>query len=107
MVHYYLKNKGAEKAKITVTDPYGAELARLEGPADAGMNRVIWDMRKPVERRGPGAMRMQRPRDPLAQWVPPGEYVVWLEVAGKKLSQKARITKMTGWRIGPQPENIR
>ena len=106
-VNYYLKSKAKEKAKITITDPYGAELATLEGPTEAGMNRVIWAMKRPAPKRGPGFARMQRPRDPLAQWVLPGEYLVVLEAAGKKLTQKARITKMTGWSFGPESEIIR
>jgi len=52
-------------------------------------------------------IRMQRPQDPLTQWVPPGEYVVILEIGGKKLTQKAQITKTMGWSIGPFPQIIK
>lgn len=100
-IHYYLKNKGADKAKITVTDPYGKEVASLEGTTNAGMNTLVWDMR-------PGGPRPAgRPRDILSQWVPPGEYVVILEIGAKKLTQKATIAKTVGWSIGPFPQIIR
>jgi hypothetical protein len=39
--------------------------------------------------------------------VPPGEYMVVLEVGDKKLTQKAKITKTMGWSLGPFPEIIR
>jgi len=107
VVHYYLKNTLAEKPIVTVTDPFGNELAKLEGSAEAGLNRIIWDMRVPAPKGSEAGARMQRPRDPLASWVPPGPYLVRLEAGGKKLSQKARITKTTGWTIGPVMEIIR
>jgi hypothetical protein len=34
--------------------------------------------------------------------LPPGEYVVILEVGDKKLTQKALIKKRAGWTIGPK-----
>jgi photosystem II stability/assembly factor-like uncharacterized protein len=105
-INYYLKNKGEDKAKVTVTDAFGQELAKLEGKTDAGINTVVWDMRRQAARQE-GQFRM-RPTGPLyAQWLPPGEYVIILEIGDKKLTQKARITKTTGWSIGPFPEVIR
>jgi hypothetical protein len=102
-VNYYLKTASAPKAKVTVTDFSGKEWATLEGQAEAGINTILWDMRLRQEKGGPGP----RFADPLTLWAPPGEYAVTLEVAGKKFSQKARITKTIGWSIGPRPEIIR
>ena len=109
-IRYYLKSKPAGKVKVSVTDPYGKELATLDGPSDPGINTLVWDMRPGAPRpqggppaRGAGA----RPRDVLSQWVPPGEYVVVLEVGDKKLTQRARITDTKGWSLGPFPEVIR
>jgi len=108
-ISYYLKAKPAGKVKVSVTDPFGKELATFDGPTDAGINTLVWDMRAGGPRpqgppaRGTGA----RPRDVLSQWVAPGEYVVVVEVGGKKLTQKARITKTQGWSLGPFPEVIR
>jgi hypothetical protein len=110
VINYYLKNKAADKVKLTVTDPYGKELASFNGPTNAGINTLIWDMRPAGPRRegpGPGAGLGARSRDVLSQWIPPGEYVVVLEVGDKKFTQKARVTKTIGWSIGPFPQVIR
>ncbi len=109
-IHYYLKNKAEAKAKITVTDPFGQELAVLEGKAEAGLNSVSWDMRRRVAQPGQQqapAVRVRQTGPPYEQWVPPGEYVVNLELAGKKLTQKILITKTVGWTVGPVTEVIR
>jgi hypothetical protein len=45
-----------------------------------------------------------RPRGPLVE---PGEYVVSLEAAGKKLTRKAHIKGRRGWAIGPQTVPIK
>ncbi len=107
VINYHLKTAAAEKAVITIADPFGLEWAKLEGPADAGINPVIWDMRRRMTREEQMAARMQRSSDPFARWAPPGEYIVTLEVGGKTYTGKARITKRTGWSIGPVPEVIR
>ncbi|MDH5384462.1 MAG: hypothetical protein OEY18_07130 [Candidatus Aminicenantes bacterium] len=106
VINFYLKNQVAEKAKITITDPYGKEIVVLEGRVSAGINSMVWDMRHRAAGQRPG-IRMQRPRGPLTQWIPPGDYVVILEINGKRLTQKAQITKTTGWSIGPFPQVIR
>lgn len=106
MIRYYLKSQRNDKADITITDPYGKEIARLEGKTSAGINTVVWDMRPPMAGKERAARRWWM-RDVLAQWVPPGEYVVTLEVGDKKLTQKVCITKTKGWSIGPFPQIIR
>ncbi len=106
IMRYYLKSKMAGKTNILITDPYGQEIAKLEGSADSGIHAVVWDMRR---RFGPheGAAQIRSPRDVLSLWVPPGEFMVTLEVGGKKLIRKARITGTTGWSVGPFPVKIR
>lgn len=106
VINYYLKNKVNERIDITITDPYGQEIAKLEGKTNAGINTVVWDMRRRIERQEEAAP-IRRSRDVLAQWVPPGEYIIILEMRDKKLMQKARITRTTGWLIGPFHKIIR
>lgn len=106
VINYYLKNKVNERINITITDPYGQEIAKLEGKTNAGINTVVWDMRRRMERREEVA-QIRRSRDVLAQLVPPGEYVIILEIGDKKLTQKALITRTTGWSLGPFSEIIR
>lgn len=105
VINYYLKNKAKEKAKITFTDPYGKVFQTLRGSANAGINSVLWNMTRRMTREEIAQMR--RSRDPFRRMVPPGEYVVILEVGDKKLTCKAHITKRTGWPIGPFTEDIK
>jgi photosystem II stability/assembly factor-like uncharacterized protein len=106
VIRYYLKEQRNDKANITITDPYGKEIAQLEGKTSAGINTVIWDMSPLREGKERGARRWWM-RGVLEQWVQPGEYVVILEVGGKKLTEKVLITKTQGWSIGPFPQIIR
>jgi hypothetical protein len=39
--------------------------------------------------------------------VPPGEYVVRLDIGAKRLTERVRITKRMGWPIGPITETYR
>jgi len=96
-VNYYLKNAFQEKARITFTDPYGEEMAKLEGKAEAGMNSVFWNMQRALPGDASGqaqaapAQFQSRRQGRLAA---PGEYVVILEVGGKKLTRRTQIRKM-------------
>lgn len=106
VIYYYLKNKIEGQINIKVTDPFGQELARFTGPNNPGINSIIWDMRRPIPgQRGP--QPGLRPRNILDQLVEPGEYVVILEAGGKKLTQKAKITRTIGWQIGASPQLVR
>jgi photosystem II stability/assembly factor-like uncharacterized protein len=97
VITYYLKKKSKDKARITVSDPYGKELAGFNGAGEAGINRVLWDMRLPLPKdtgSPQGAFRQ-------AQLAAPGEYVITVQSGGKKLTRKALIAKRQGWSIGP------
>ncbi len=102
VIDYYLKNK-VQEVKITITDPSGKVLSRLDGKTEAGINRVVWNMRvQSTEGQSPQARR--RWRRPLAD---PGEYVVVLEVGETKLTRKAFIKKRAGWSVGPHSSIIK
>jgi len=103
VIHYYLKEKAKDNIKIKVTDPYGEVLRELEGKNEAGLNTVLWDMRAAPAQKDGDQRGWVRPR---GQLVEPGEYVINLEVAGKKLSRKAHIKGRRGWTIGPQTIDI-
>lgn len=106
VINYYLRSKMTGRTNILVTDPYGREIAKLEGHADAGIHTVVWDMRRRPAKQEEAA-QIRRPRDILEQWVPPGEYVIIIEIGEKRLTRRARITGTTGWSLGPFPEKIR
>ncbi len=69
------------RAVLTVRDAGGAVVRRLDGPADAGMHRVTWDLHHPsvdpIEIEPPGELPpwASPPRGPLAV---PGRYTVEL-----------------------------
>jgi photosystem II stability/assembly factor-like uncharacterized protein len=90
--YYYLKNKVDEKIALIVSDGDGTTLAELSGPAEAGIHRVAWNMR----RQGGGE---QTRRGRFGSSVPPGRYQVLLEVGGKKMTRKFDILSPKGWAI--------
>jgi photosystem II stability/assembly factor-like uncharacterized protein len=47
LIHYYLKDKlaDADRVRVTVTDKDGKLVRELSGPKDAGVNRLVWDLR--------------------------------------------------------------
>lgn len=100
-INYYLKSSLPAKVKITIKDAYGQVLRELEGPAEAGLNRVLWDMRasRAQEAAAAGQPAMRR----MAGLVEPGEYLVVLEAAGQKVEARARIKGRQSWAIGPFP----
>jgi photosystem II stability/assembly factor-like uncharacterized protein len=100
VVNYYLKAKADGQVKVTVADPYGTVLAELAGKGEAGLNSVLWGMR--VQRPGakPGRGPMMFGGGGLVE---PGEYVVTLEAAGKKITKKAVVRYRQGWTVGPTP----
>ena len=106
VINYYLKDKVNEKIRITITDTYGYEFTKLEGKTNSGINRVMWDTRRRLSPEEEVTARRERERDPFSRMVPPGKYVVILEVGNKRFTQKAHITKRIGWTIGPAPRQI-
>jgi len=104
VIRYFLKAKAVDKVMVTISDPYGKVIRELEGKGEAGLNTVLWDMR-PKREGGPPAGGFD-----FASWrrrVDAGEYVVTLEAAGKKLTQKALIRGRHGWSVGPFPAIIK
>lgn len=107
VIYYYLKSKIEGQINIKLTDPFGRKLARFTGPNNPGLNSIIWDMRRPIPREA-GPQPGLQPRNILDQLVEPGrKYVVILEAGGKRLAQKARITRTIGWQIDPSPQLVR
>src|SRR5262249_51248468 len=42
---YTLKNKSEERVRIAITDKDGKAVRELDGGREAGLNRVVWDLR--------------------------------------------------------------
>jgi len=83
IVSYYLKAAAPGPAKIQVLDANGGVVRELEGPHEAGIHRVAWDLRK-------AAPPAPAATDPFGGSTPPsgdriaaGAYVVKLTVNGR------------------------
>ena len=99
VIRYYLKAALPEKDKavIRISDRFGEEMAVIEGKTTAGLQSVVWNMRRPPAKKpasgtgAPDGARFGRP-----QRVPAGEYIVTLEAAGRTLVRRALVR--------PEPE---
>jgi hypothetical protein len=85
VINYYVKDKPKDEVKITITDKSGAVVRDLKGPKEAGLNRMVWDLRlnppaPPPEGQAGGGGFFGTPRGPR---VMPGVYVVKI-IAGDK-----------------------
>lgn len=97
-IAYYLKTALPAGAKISIVDAQGKLVRELQGTADAGLNRVVWDLRvAPPE----GVVGRGRPIDRITQdwqltpirgpFVLPGAYTVKLTAAGRDLTTTVRV----------------
>jgi hypothetical protein len=92
VISYWLRDAPPGGATVTVEGNSGEQIARLEGPAEAGLNRVLWNMRAGSGgggggRGGFGGGRGGGP--PLD----PGSYRITVEVGGEQQSTIGRIRK--------------
>ena len=89
-VRKYSSRKPSEGASPEEQE-FGLERRGDTLPAEAGLNRFVWDMRYEPPTRVPGAVAWGgRPEGPL---VPPGAYQLKLIVSGKSATASVEITK--------------
>ena len=100
-IYYFLRETQPAPTTITIHDPKGRLIRELSGSSRAGLNRLVWDLRKPSRppsppwqrvgsndsRRLARGGRQERP-GPL---VGPGEFKVTLRVDGEELSHPLRV----------------
>ncbi len=95
-ITYHLREGSRDGAAIAFLDKEGREVRRFSGlPAEAGMNRFVWDMRHSGPREAPGddAARLIAGPSPKGPAAVPGTYTVRLGAAGRTLTRKLRIVK--------------
>jgi hypothetical protein len=111
VIRYYLKTGASAPANVVITNAAGAEVARLEGTTEAGINTVVWNTRNAPPGDGRGRGRSPSPGrggPPIVDLLAPlGDYTVTLEVAGRRLTRPAKIAKTQGWTLGGGPVIIR
>jgi photosystem II stability/assembly factor-like uncharacterized protein len=85
VINYFVGEKSASGAAITVADINGETIATLKGPAEPGLNRVLWNMR----RSAPGAAGGGRGGG--GQVMPAGQYRVTVAVGATQQVKIGRI----------------
>ena len=75
-IGYYLRNRQARKVSVSIAGLSGQALRTLTGTSEQGLNTVRWDM-----------------RDSSGKAQPPGDYVVTLDVDGRKFVKTATIRR--------------
>ncbi len=94
LITYWMANAGnAAQVTLTVHEAKGGALvATLKPTANAGLNRVNWNLRYP-DLPGPAAQGDddEGPQAPRGHWVRPGAYVVRLTAAGVTTEQPLTV----------------
>jgi len=80
----------ASRVRIRIHSPNGEVVRELTGPADAGMHRVLWDLRMQFAM-VPPASDSGFYGPPRAPYVLPGDYTVELVTRGKSLTQMVHV----------------
>jgi hypothetical protein len=106
LLHFWLKTASPDSAAITVADASGQTVRTFKAPAQAGVNRVTWNLqydqskearirRSPVHSDHPvPAEGMTAPGVPrFTILAPPGTYAVKIAVAGQELAQQLTVLK--------------
>jgi hypothetical protein len=90
VISYYLRAAQEGGSRVTISDVRGAEIGQLKGASEAGLNRVLWNMR-----RGSGLPAGGRGgfggRGGGGTLMPPGEYGISVEVGGQRQTTTGRI----------------
>jgi len=105
-INYWLKVKG-DSVAITISDTAGTVVRTLTGPAEPGLNRVVWDLqterspevrvRVPPLHAPERTVPMEGAPSPsigrISMLVPPGRYTVKLSAGGQEVSHPLVVRK--------------
>jgi hypothetical protein len=94
MINYYLKQAAKDKVEIFVSTPYGDEIIVLKGKSQAGINQVVWDMRRKLTEKERKELSAWQRRRKTGVFVSPGEYIVTLKKGDREFQQKALVRAM-------------
>lgn len=90
MLDYFVASRDRDGATIAITDDHGRAVRELKGPAEAGLNRVVWDLLPERE------ARIDTLEDEWFAGQPPvvaaGTYTVTLSVGAERQTEELRVT---------------
>lgn len=103
LVNYYLRGEAKEKPKLTILDRSGQVVRELNGTNNAGVQRIVWDLRhqspllSPSGGQGGGGFGnfARGPR------VLPGEYTVKLTVNGREMTKTVIVEEDPRIQLAP------
>lgn len=91
---YYLSTPASDSARLTIVDAKGTTVRSMSGPANAGVQRVWWDLRgTPAAVTQAGRGGGGGGRGGANPQVPPGVYTVRLSVDGHESTAKLTVAK--------------
>ena len=92
IIDCYMRDNSAMNAPLAIIDGAGQQVARLEVPHRAGVNRVIWNLRHdPLPPAPSDEESGGRPLPLAGPLVLPGEYTVRLSVGDRTYEQKLQV----------------
>ncbi|MBC7895154.1 MAG: hypothetical protein H7066_07060 [Cytophagaceae bacterium] len=100
---YYLKQRASGEVKLAVREALSGKLVRtLSGSAEAGLNRVQWNLMGEAPPRAAAAADMEDEPPPPPPRLAPGTYRVTLTVNGTEQSHTFLVEEPNLWARGPQ-----
>jgi photosystem II stability/assembly factor-like uncharacterized protein len=87
ILNYWVREDTGENAEITVADAAGFVIRKLDGPARAGLNRVVWDLQADKKHLFSGVDQNLG----QTQFVPAGEYRVTVTVGEEKSVKTVKV----------------
>lgn len=85
VINYFVREKSESGATVTIANVQGDTVATVQGPAEPGFNRVLWNMRRS------GAGVAGGGRGAGGPLMPAGEYRVTVAAGGAQQSKVGRI----------------
>lgn len=92
IIYYWLKESSDDAASVSIADPSGFEIRKLDGTNRAGLNKVVWDLQADAKHRfsDPDQNYGQTP------FVPAGVYKVTLSLGKQKAEKTVKVLPAPG-----------
>jgi photosystem II stability/assembly factor-like uncharacterized protein len=95
-ITYYLREAAGHDVNLIIKDQNGKTVRSLTGPGAAGIQRVVWDLKRQDKVTDEDAKRARvetlSERDALG-WVAPGDYTVTLDFGGSSLKREINVRR--------------